>query len=127
MLVLAVPLVLVLIATLAIVRYHRVDQSPWQGIGFGMFSTYEYPAARTIRVTSHLEGEAERVPIPQDLERLSSRVRVAPGDPETEQLARVLLERTGAEQIVLEVWGHDVESGDGLEIGFRVLERVVVP
>lgn len=127
MLVLAVPLMLVLIAALAIVRYHRVDQSPWHGIGFGMFSTYEYPLARSIRATSHLEGEAERVPVPQDLERLASRVRVAPGDPETEQLARALLERTGADRIVVEVWGHDVESDDGLEIGFRVLERVAVP
>lgn len=127
LLVLAAPLILVLIAGLAVVRYHRVDQSSWQGIGFGMFSTYEYPPARTIRVTTVANGTPERVPVPDELARLGTRVLVAPGDPETERLAGEMLERTDADRIVVEVWGHDVDGGDDLTIGFRILERVEVP
>lgn len=45
------PAVLVVVAAVAVVRHHTVDQSPWQGVGFGMFSSSEYLPSRTARVT----------------------------------------------------------------------------
>ena len=123
-----VPLVLVLVAGVAVVRYHQVHQSSWQGVGFGMFATYEYEPARTIRATGTFDGAERAVPIPHDLDRLASRVLAAPGDPETAQLARELRSSSGADRLVVEVWGNVVTGGErSLSIGFRRLEHVEAP
>ncbi len=124
----AAPLLLVAVAALAIARYHVVHQSSWQGFGFGMFATHEYEMSRTVRITALVDGVETTVDVPADLRRLESKVLVAPGDPEATALADALRADLGADRIVLEVWGHDVdEEGDALRIGFRMLRRVAVP
>lgn len=127
MLALIVPAVLVLVVTLAVVRYHRVDQSSWQGIGFGMFATYEYTPARTARVVATVDGERTEVGVPGDMRDRLERVLVAPGDDDAVELARMLLDRHGASALELQILGHSVRStDDGLEISFKELRSVTV-
>lgn len=124
----AIPLLMLLTAGVAVVRHHRVDQSPWQAFSLGMFSTHDSSNARTIRATTITGGRERPQPVPSDLARLASRVLVAPGDSQAEDLGRALLLRTGADRVVIEIWRHDIDPGsDGLRIGFTVLRRVEVP
>lgn len=122
------PAVLVLIAALAIVRHHTVDQSPWQGVGFGMFSDYDYLPSRTARVWVTIDGEREPVEVPADLRDDLERVLVAPGDPEAEDLADEIRSRLRADSVRLEILGHDVEdTRDGLRIRLVSPRTVKVP
>jgi len=122
------PLVLVVVALIAVERSHRVDQSPWQGIGFGMFASYEHLPGRTARATAALQGRRVEVGVPDDLRDDLDRVLVAPGDGNALALAAALRARSGADRLVLEVWGHDVDTaGPGLTISFERLRRVEVP
>lgn len=125
---LIVPIFLVVVALIAVERYHRVDQSPWQGIGFGMFSSYEQLQNRTVRAYAEVEGVHTRVDVPDDLRSELARVLVAPGDPGTRMFAEELRSRVGASSLVLQVLGHHVDTaGPGVEITLKELRRVRVP
>jgi ElaB/YqjD/DUF883 family membrane-anchored ribosome-binding protein len=122
------PVVLLLVAAVAIARHHTVDQSPWQGVGFGMFSGYDYLPGRTARVWVTIDGEREPVEVPGDLRDDLERVLVAPGDPEAEDLADEIRSRLGAASVRLEILGHDVEDTErGLRITLVPLRTVRVP
>ena len=125
---LVVPVVLTLIGLNLVARYHSVHQSPWRGHGFGMYATYEGVPGRTIRVTSWTDGEAERIGVPPEAAHLVSKILVAPGDPETRELARRILATSHADRIVVEVVALTADGGDeALTFGLRRLARVVVP
>ncbi|HAS10917.1 MAG TPA: hypothetical protein DCS55_10450 [Acidimicrobiaceae bacterium] len=122
------PLLLVAIAAVAVVRNHTVDQSPWQGVGFGMFSSYDYLPSRTARLTATVDGETRPVALPGDLRDELERVLVAPGDGHAEALATEVMARAGAEAIRLEILGHDVDdTQDGLRITLVPVRTVEVP
>lgn len=122
------PVVLLLVAAVAIVRHHTVDQSPWQGVGFGMFSGYDYLPSRTARVWATIDGEQELVDVPAHLRDDLDRVLVAPGDPEAEDLADEIRSRLAADSVRLEILGHDVEdTPGGLRITLVPLRAVEVP
>lgn len=124
---LLIPLLMTLVAGVAIYRYHQVDQSSWQGVGFGMFATYEYTPARAVRLEVVTAGVVSRPPVPPGLEDEVERVLTAPGDDHTRALAQVVLERLDADEVELEVWGHDVSGGSPrMQIGFKLLARVAV-
>lgn len=125
---LIVPFALVVIALIAVERYHRVDQSPWQGIGFGMFASYEQLPNRTVRAYAVVRGERTQVQVPADLRSELDRVLVAPGDPQARALAEEIRVRIGAPSLILQILGHGVDStGPGMEISLKELRRVDVP
>mgnify|MGYP003135572986 CR=1 FL=1 len=122
------PLLLLAIAVIAVVRHHTVDQSPWQGVGFGMFSSYDYLPSRTARLTTTADGETTAIALPTDLRDELERVLVAPGDAHAEALAEEVMVRTGADAVRLEILGHDVEdTQDGLRITLVPVRTVEVP
>ena len=122
------PVVLLLVAAVAIVRHHTVDQSPWQGVGFGMFSGYDYLPSRTARVTATIDGHREPVELPTDLRDELERVLVAPGDPEAEELADEIRTRVGASSVRVVILRHEVEDTErGLRITLVPLRTVEVP
>ena len=122
------PVVLLAIAAVAVVRHHTVQQSPWQGVGFGMFSSYDYLPSRTARITATIDGERSSIPLPDDLRDELERVLVAPGDSQAEALAEEILARTGADAVRLEILGHDVDDmPDGLRITLVPVRTVRKP
>lgn len=122
------PALLLVIAAVAIVRHHTVDQSPWQGVGFGMFSSYDYLPSRTARLTATVDGETTAIALPDDLRDELERVLVAPGDGHAEALAEEVRARTGADAVRLEILGHDVEdTSDGLRVTLAPVRTVEVP
>lgn len=122
------PVLLVLVAGLAVVRHRTVDQSPWQGVGFGMFSGYDYLPSRTARATATTEGQRTPVAIPPDLRDELERVLVAPGDPHAVDLAEELRARTGADVLELEILRHQVaDTATGLRISLVPVRTVDVP
>lgn len=124
----SVPALLLLVAAVAIVRNQTVDQSPWQGVGFGMFSSYDYLPSRTARVTATVGGESTQIAVPGDLRDELDRVLVAPGDREAERLAADLRSRTGADAVRLVILGHDVQdTARGLRITLVPIRTVEVP
>lgn len=130
LLALAIPTLLVVLATAGIVRYHELDQSSWRGGSFGMFATYEHDRARTVVITAVHGTERRTVTIPEDLKDLRDRAVVVPHGSAAAELAHRLLDHTGADRVVLEVRGHDVEDAsdrDGLDVRVKVLNQVVVP
>ena len=93
-----------------------------------MYATYEGVPGRTIRVTSWTDGEAERIGVPPEAAHLVSKILVAPGDPETRELARRIMATSHADRIVVEVVALTADGGDeALTFGLRRLARVVVP
>lgn len=122
------PALLLAIAAVAVVRHHTVDQSPWQGVGFGMFSSYDYLPSRTARITVTTDGDVGAVALPHDLRDELDRVLVAPGDGHAVSLAEEIRARTGADAVRLEILGHDVDDTEGgLRITLVPVRTVEVP
>lgn len=128
MLVLVVPLLLVGVALLAVVRYHDQRQSSWQGVGFGMFATYDNRVSRFTRVDITVDGTTTRVDARTGFDELVDRSEVVPLGPAPTELARRVLERTQADSVVVEIWGIAVDPSDaGLGITIEPIRRVEVP
>ena len=122
------PIILVVVALVAIERYHRVDQSSWRGIGFGMFATYEYVPGRSARIVATFDGQERGVDLPEELQGRLRRVLVAPGDRGAVTLAEDIRRQLGADAVVLQLLGHDVDStGPRLRITLKELRKVEVP
>lgn len=124
----AVPLLAALVAIVGIVRYHERQQSSWRGASFGMFATYEAHRSRFVRVTVRHDGVETLVAVPRELERLRERAAVTPLDGAAESLARRVLERTDADEAIVQVLGHGVRTEDGhVHVRTRLLHEVTVP
>lgn len=125
---LIVPLIATVFAGVAVVRYHALDQSTWRGASFGMFASYEYEQGRYLRALVVDDDGTHQVAVPPDLDELRRRAITVPGGPAPREMARALRVRTGADQVVVEIRGHDVEISDtDIEVGIKVLRRVRVP
>jgi len=125
---LVAPILLLAVATVAVVRFHWVQQSSWQGAGFGMFATHDYVPSRALRATASIGGTDRAVPIPAGLGSRVERVLAAPGDAAMVSLAEDLRSWAGADGLVLEVVGHDVTlDHDAMVVTLRSVRRVEVP
>jgi hypothetical protein len=112
-LVLVVPALLVVVATIQITRVVRLDQSSWSGAGYGMFATYEYEDTRTLRVVARAGGVDRAIALPTDLSRAGFEARVVPTERRLHALAERVLDRApDAESVTVQVWGIDVSTGD---------------
>jgi len=92
------PILLITVAFIQIVRAHWLDQSPWKGGGFGMFSTVDSPGARFLRVTLVLPGADVPVDVPGALGGLARLARTVPSESNLERLAEALLAVTWVRQ-----------------------------
>lgn len=125
---LALPALLVAIATLGVVRHIAVEQSSWQGATFGMFATYDNRTSRTIVITlTEPEGE-RRVAVPPELRDDARRLGVVPTEAGARALARrVLALADDATAVSIEVWRLDLDDDEaGLRIGTDVITSVRV-
>ena len=84
------PLCLCLVVVLHGARVYLVDQTPWKGGGFGMFSTVNTRGSRFLRV--YLAKGDQRYPIalPRPLQKYGHEFRAAPTAERCEQLAKRL-------------------------------------
>jgi len=114
---LAMPAVLVAIASLGVYRSATLDQSSWQGASFGMFATYDNRTSRTVAVTLVEADGARRVTLPEALRDDATRLTVVPTDGAAETLAREVLARADdATAVVVEVQRLKLDADDGLRI-----------
>lgn len=67
--------------------------SPWKGGGFGMFSTTDDAARRSVRIFVTAPERSEEIAIPRSLEDVARRAAVLPTDGGLLRLARSVVER----------------------------------
>ncbi len=81
------PICLILIAGVHFVRVMTLDQTPWKGGGFGMFSTVDSRTARFVR--AYLVTETGEIPVevPQQLKKQGTEFRAAPQKSRLDYLA----------------------------------------
>ena len=86
------PLALCVVAGFHMARVFYLDQTPWKGGGFGMFSTVDSVAARYLRVYV-IKGDT-RIPVnvPTWLEQQATGVRTAPSRKKLRRLSAQLAE-----------------------------------
>ena len=84
------PGLLILIASVQMVRGHFYDQSPWKGGGFGMFSTVDSPGARFLKIYLISETGEIAVKAPNRLRRLDRIVRTVPTPKNLDLMAQEL-------------------------------------
>ena len=125
---LAMPALLVVLATFGVARSVGLDQSSWQGASFGMFATYDNRTSRLVRVTVDGPGQDDpvRIQLPAELEDDAERLRVLPTDAAARRLAAETLERVPAgkgDRVAVEVRRLQIEpQGDaGLRLGVAPL------
>jgi hypothetical protein len=100
---------LVLVATGQMALSGVAALTPWKGGGFGMFSTNDHAAHRTIRIIVTARDRSEEIAISPSLEDAASRAAMLPGRRELERLARLVVERERrhgrpAEAVRIECW-----------------------
>lgn len=108
------PALLLLVAGTQRVLVHTHDLTAWKGGGFGMFSTFDSPSARTLRLLV-LTPEGEAVVAFPNLKVLQARLLNFPDDGTLRELA----EQTAAEKWVLYPHDQIVEMKRDLPEEFR--------
>lgn len=105
--------VLVLFALFQIDRAHRFDQSPWQGGGFGMFSTNDRVSLRQLRVVASTDGEEVLVRLSPRLRGAEKRLASLPRERDLVDFARMLFEQdelAAVDTLRVEVWRTEFDS-----------------
>jgi len=108
---LVAPALLLGVAGVQIHQARTAHLSPWKGGGFGMFSTTDVVANRTLRAYARLGGTVREVPIPAALEDEAERARVLPSPRILRGLARALSETVPAKRFRFELWRQRFEPG----------------
>lgn len=124
---LAIPVLLVAVASLGVHRTVTLDQSSWQGVTFGMFATYDNTVSRMVRVTVTRPDGDVRVVLPDHLDDDARRLRVVPTRENADGLARSVMDLVRAEgalRVTVEVVRLRLRDADGA-LGLR-LERLTV-
>lgn len=85
------PGLLIVIALVQLARVHMGTLTPWKGGGFGMFSSFEGPDSRFIKVYLLTKGGELPTRLPQGFER---EVTFACTEPDQRQLKSIALELT---------------------------------
>ena len=99
------PAALAVLAIAQVVLVHTTNLSPWKGGGFGMFSTNDHGAFRTVQVTAIADDGERRVRIPAELRRLHLRARDHPTHARLMRLALALEDQAPeASALRIEVW-----------------------
>lgn len=125
---LTAPVVLVALALISIHRFHDVQQSSWQGFGFGMFATYDNYSSRYVRIDIEVDATVTRVDASDRFRSLVERSRVAPGGDDPRELALRVRQVTDADRVTVEIWGIEVApTVGGLAISVVPLRQVAVP
>jgi hypothetical protein len=70
------------------------NQTPWEGGGFGMFSTVDKRQARFVRCSLRTPEDTARVRLPEHLHRYVERLRARPTPTRVESLAQYLARAT---------------------------------
>ena len=115
----ALPAVLLAVVALAQIQLARSEHlSPWKGGGFGMFSSSDVQAYRTLRVYGRRGAAAFELPIPDALGDAALRARLFPTEPRLRELGRRLAEEAGEalgplSGVRVEAWRRRFEA-DGL-------------
>lgn len=121
-----VPLVLLSVAALQIARVVAIDQSSWQGAGFGMFATYDFDDTRAVvAIAVGEDGSGELLPVePIGIDRYR-RARVTPTDEILREIGRRLVPTApaGTQRVRIEVRGPRLE---GDVVRHRVVNAVDV-
>jgi len=71
-----------------------MNQTPWEGGGFGMFSTVDKRQARFVRCSLILPGDTARIQLPDHLNTYVQRLRARPTSHRVESLAQYLADAT---------------------------------
>lgn len=71
-----------------------MNQTPWEGGGFGMFSTVDKRQARFVRCSLILPGDTARIQLPGHLRTYVQRLRARPTSDRVESLAQYLANAT---------------------------------
>ena len=90
---LALPILLVAVASLGVYRSVTLEQSSWQGASFGMFATYDNVSSRAVIVRLIGPDGPTGLALPPGLDDDATRLEVVPTDRGARDLARKVSER----------------------------------
>lgn len=122
---LVIPAVMVAVALFHAGRVVSVDQSSWQGAGFGMFATYDFDGTRAVVAVASVGEEEVQLSlemVPPDLQRLA---RVAPTDATLIRIAELLRGVAPPETSAVRVGVRGPRLDDGT-VRYEVLNDVVI-
>lgn len=88
------PALLVSVAGIHTYLVEAHNQTPWEGGGFGMFSTVDKRQARFVRCSLLTSRDTARVRLPDHLNRYAERLRARPTEARVESLAQYLADAT---------------------------------
>ena len=83
-------LLLLVVASIQIYLAHNLYLTPWKGGGFGMFSTTDGNANRSLRIYVTGPNRSEGLLLKGSLEDLAARAQAFPGDHQLETLAKAI-------------------------------------
>lgn len=112
------PILLVLVALFQQSLSHGGSLTPWKGGGFGMFSSYDSPGARLIRVYLENDGERTPVSVPRKYRRAAADLRALPTTARLEDLAAALASETWIDlgETVYKLEADDSSDGESPDL-----------
>ena len=111
------PILLLIVAAFQIYLVRTAHLTPWKGGGFGMFSTTDGNANRSLRILVTGPQRSEYLVLKGNLEDLGARAQMFPGNVQLEKLAKGIIKDQRQkdlpiETVHIEVWGIDFRKGD---------------
>jgi hypothetical protein len=111
------PLLLLIVAAFQICLVRTANLTPWKGGGFGMFSTNDGNANRSLRILVTGPQRSEYLILKGNLEDLGARAQMFPGSIQLEKLAKAIikdqqLKNLPIDTVHIEVWGIDFRKSD---------------
>jgi hypothetical protein len=106
--------VLVVVASVQIGLASQADLTPWKGGGFGMFSTLDHGAFRSVEIVIDGPDRSETLDLPPSLERIAARAAGFPAERLLRALAVDVVARErrygrAVDRVTLTVWRTSFE------------------
>jgi len=123
------PTVLCVVAIFCLIRVVAMDQSPWKGGGFGMFSTLDKPQSRFVRV--YLISGQDEIPveIPESINKFVKKMQAAPSQSQLESIGSRLATLSWKDDLcwwqkVSDQWNRDNEDSTAGRFSEQDLQKL---
>lgn len=120
-----VPVIMLVVALVQATRVATLEQSTWQGAGFGMFATYDFDDTRSVVAVAVVDGREVLMSLDGVSPSLHRRARVVPSDAVLRTVGEVLTTTApaGATAVRIEVRGPRLDDGI---VSYKVINLVTV-
>lgn len=120
-----VPVIMLVVALVQATRVVTLEQSTWQGAGFGMFATYDFDDTRSVVAVAVIDGRDVLLSLDGIGPSLRRRARVVPSDAVLRTVGEVLVSTApaGTASVRVEVRGPRLDDGI---VHYEIINEVTV-